>query len=204
MNENEKQEIIVDGKGLIYQLKKPLHKQALFWTTLILGIVLFLMTIFCAVLFLITLGLTVENEELRVKQSHDYSYSAEYKSYRLGEAVEFPEGLKITVNSVRLDKDRTLGDESTGSAVVASVTVENTSSRQILLSPYSFSLYDQDDEVYILDGSTFDNTQIGTNLSAGKTITFDLIFDGEDGDAGPYSLVYENVKWSKEKSSQAV
>ena len=93
-----------------------------------------------------------------------------------------------------------MSDESTGVAVVATITVENTSKKPILVSPYDFGLYDKKENVYILDGSTFDNTQIGTNLAPGKSVRFDLVFDGEGGDEDTYTVTYDNAKWQKEKS----
>ena len=42
-----------------------------------------------------------------------------------------------------------MSDESTGVAIVATITVENTSKKPILVSPYDFGLYDKKENVYI-------------------------------------------------------
>ena len=73
-----------------------------------------------------------------------------------------------------------MSDESTGVAVVATITVENTSKKPILVSPYDFGLCDKKENVYILDGSTFDDTNRHQS-GARKSIRFDLVFDGEGG-----------------------
>lgn len=191
-----KQEIISED-GFIYRLKRPLHKQALFWTTLIAGIIIFFLTLISVLLLLTTIGLVTENDHLREQASYTRSSLDGYTVYSFGESAEFPSGLKMTVLSVSVDRNRHMSDESTGVAVVASITIENTSQKTILVSPYDFGLYDKEENVYILDGSTFDNTQIGMNIASGKKITVDLIFDGESGNEAPYSLIYDNAKWSK-------
>ena len=124
-----------------------------------------------------------------------------YSSHAFEKTVEFSSGLKVTVHSAVEDSKKVMSDESTGVAVVATITVENSSKKPILVSPYDFGLYDKKENVYILDGSTFDNTQIGTNLAPGKSVRFDLIFDGEGGDEDTYTVTYENAKCKGENKT---
>ena len=195
MNHQPQQEI-TDKDGLVYRLKRPLHKQLLFWTTLVSGIVILLLTLLSTLLVFTVIGLIDENDQLKGLTNGEHSLLESYSAHAFGQAVEFPEGLKVTVNSVAPDRERSMSDESTGIAVVVSVTIENTADKAILVSPYDFGLYGRDEEVYVLDGSTFDDTQIGTNLAPGKTIRLQLIFDGEDGDTA-YTVTYEDASWSK-------
>lgn len=199
MKQPDKQEW-VDEEGRVYRLRRPLHQQTLFWTTLISGIIIFLLSLVSVLLVLMTIGLVEENDHLKNHTSYHHTSLDSYQSYSYGKSVGFSDGLKVTVQTVRPDSQRSMSDESTGTAVVASISLENTSKKPILISPYDFGLYDQDDNIYVLDGSTFDNTQIGINLQGGQKVSFDLVFDGEGGDAKSYSVTYEDASWSKGKS----
>ena len=72
----------------------------------------------------------------------------------------------------------------------------------ILLNPYDFDLFDEKGNLYILDGSTFDHAQVGMNIVPGKTISFDLVFDGEKGDEHSYTVTYGEDKWMMPKSKK--
>ena len=199
MNQRIQQEIVSED-NLVYRLKRPLHKQGLFWAALVSGIIIFLLALLSILLVITTIGLMEENDHLKSLTGYHNSPLETYSSHAFEKTVEFSSGLKVTVHSAVEDSKRVMSDESTGVAVVATITVENTSKKPILVSPYDFGLYDKKENVYILDGSTFDNTQIGTNLAPGKSIRFDLVFDGEGGDEATYTVTYDNAKWQKEKS----
>ncbi|KXT85650.1 hypothetical protein STRDD11_00288 [Streptococcus sp. DD11] len=201
MNQQTQQEIVTDD-GLVYRLKRPLHKQTLFWTTLVSGIVIFLLSLLSLLLVVTAIGLVEENDHLKELTGYHHSSLDSYSAYPFEKKVEFSDGLRVTVHAAEADSRRVMSDESTGVAVVVSLTLENTSQKPILVSPYDFSLYDRKENVYVLDGSTFDNAQIGMNLAPGKSTSFDLIFDGEDGDEAAYTVVYENAKWVKEPSNK--
>jgi len=192
MNQRIQQEIVSEDNH-VYRLKRPLHKQGLFWAALVSGIIIFLLVLLSILLVITTIGLMEENDHLKSLTGYHNSPLESYNSHAFGKTVEFSSGLKVTVHSAVEDRKKVMSDESTGVAVVATITVENTSKKSILVSPYDFGLYDKKENVYILDGSTFDNTQIGTNLAPGKSIRFDLIFDGD-------TVTYENAKWQKEKN----
>ena len=101
-----------------------------------------------------------------------------------------------------MDTNKKMSDDAAGVAVVVSIKVKNTSNRRILLNPYNFDLYDEKGNLYILDGSTFDHSQVGMDLIPGKTISFDLVFDGEQGDEHSYTVTYGEDKWMKPKSKK--
>ena len=193
---------MIDADGNLYQIKKPLHKQPLFWTNVIsfgLALILSLVTV---VLLLINFSLSEDGLKIsgRMDRSNRaYDYKNEHPNHYFGDAAFFRNGAKIIVQSARVDTDRKMSDDATGVAVVVSVRIKNTSNRSLLVSPYDFDLYDEKDRLYILDDSTFDNNQIGTNLAPGKEVQFDLVFDGERGDKRSYIVAYEQTKWSNAK-----
>ena len=183
-----------------YQLKRPLYKQFLFWSTIgelvIIGILL--VTLIFSILAVA--GLAEENHQLRQQlDSGLYPQNRQegilYNDHAFGEAANFAEGEKVTVHSIKKDEKRALSDDSAGRAIVVSVTVENTSDKAFLFSPYDFNLFDETGDVYVIDSSTFDNSQIGINLAKGKSITVDLVFDGEDTSSQSWSLVYGDSRW---------
>lgn len=104
-------------------------------------------------------------------------------------------GAKIIVQSARVDTDRKMSDDATGVAVVVSVRIKNTSNRSLLVSPYDFDLYDEKEGLYILDDSTFDNNQIGTNLAPGKEVQLDSFLTVKEVISDPIVRLHEQTKW---------
>lgn len=191
---------ITSKEGHIYQLKQPLYRQPLFWTTLISALISLGLLLFSVVMIFVTIGLNQENESLRVINDYTdayYQYANDYTTYPIGEKVEF-DGLNVTVNSISIDKSRKMSDEATGTPVVVKVTFENRGQSSILISPYDFDLYGTDDEIYLLDSSTFNNAQIGKNLAVGESVTLELIFDGEDGQDNNYNVTYQQARWNRD------
>ena len=198
MEERKIEKEMTSPDGTIYQLKRPLYKQFLFWSTIgelvIIGILL--VTLIFSILAVA--GLAEENNQLR--QSGLYPQNRQegipYNDRAFGQAASFAEGEKVTVHSIKKDEKRPLSDDSAGRAIVVSVTIENTSDKVFLFSPYDFNLFDETGAVYVIDSSTFDNSQVGINLAKGKPITVDLVFDGEDTSSQNWSLVYGDSRWS--------
>ena len=151
---------MIDADGNLYQIKKPLHKQPLFWTSVISSGLVIILSLVTVVLLLINFSLSEDSLKINGKM------------------------------------------DSSNRAVVVSIKVKNTSNRRILLNPYNFDLYDEKGNLYILDGSTFDHAQVGMDLVPGKTISFDLVFDGEKGDEHSYTVTYGEDKWMKPKSKK--
>lgn len=196
---------MIDADGNLYQIKKPLHKQPLFWISVIssgLAIILSLVTV---ALLLINFSLSENSLKINGRMDRSnraYDYKNEHPNHYFGDAVFFQNGTKITVQAAKTDTSKKMSDDAAGVAVVVSVKVKNTSNRRILLNPYDFNLYDEKGNLYILDGSTFDHAQVGMNIIPGKTISFDLVFDGEKGDEHSYTVTYGEDKWMKPKSKK--
>ena len=192
---------IKSPQGLIYRLKRPLYKQGLFWLSLIASVLTLTLALVVLGLVIVNGSLSEENARLGGRsdaKSYYYDYGKKLESHAFGESVTFKNGAKVTVSSIETDSQRKMSDEATGQAIVAHVRVENTSNHRLLINPYAFELYDEDGSYYVLDGSTFDNTQIGANLAAGKKLDLELIFDGEKEDNDAYHLAYEQAEWTKE------
>ena len=153
MNQRIQQEIVSED-NLVYRLKRPLHKQGLFWAALVSGIIIFFWPCSAFSSSSPRLALWRENNHLKSLTGYHNSPLDSYSSHAFEKTVEFSSGLKVTVHSAVEDSKRVMSDESTGVAVVATITVENTSKKPILVSPYDFGLYDKKENVYILDGST--------------------------------------------------
>ena len=196
---------MIDADGNLYQIKKPLHKQPLFWTSVISSGLVIILSLVTVVLLLINFSLSEDSLKINGKtQTSNRAYDNKnvHPNHYFGDAVFFQNGTKITVQSAKMDTSKKMSDDATGVAVVVSVRVKNTSNRRILLNPYNFDLYDEKGNLYILDGSTFDHSQVGMDLIPGKTISFDLVFDGEQGDEHSYTVTYGEDKWMKPKSKK--
>ena len=61
MNQRIQQEIVSED-NLVYRLKRPLHKQGLFWAALVSGIIIFLLALLSILLVITTIGLMEEND----------------------------------------------------------------------------------------------------------------------------------------------
>ncbi|MBP2623720.1 DUF4352 domain-containing protein [Streptococcus oricebi] len=195
---------ITSPDGRIYRLKKPLYKQGLFWASLIGFVLAFILLLLVLGLVIVNGSLSEENAKLggRSQSSLYYNdYQQKLDSYQLGESVTFKDGAKVTVKSIETSKQRKMSDEATGEAIVVQLEVENTSNHRLLINPYAFNLYDEDGSFYVLDGSTFDKAQIGTNLGPAKRMELELIFDGENNDYDIYHLAYDRAEWSKRGAS---
>lgn len=196
---------MIDADGNLYQIKKPLHKQPLFWISVIssgLAIILSLVTV---ALLLINFSLSEDSLKINGRMGSSYrayDYKNEHPNHYFGDAVFFQNGTKITVQAAKMDTSKKMSDDAAGVAVVVSIKVKNTSNRRILLNPYNFDLYDEKGNLYILDASAFDHAQVGMDLVPGKTISFDLVFDGEQGDEHSYTVTYGEDKWMKPKSKK--
>lgn len=205
MEKQAPKEILTED-GHIYQLKRPLHKQGWFWVSLASWIV-------SGILFLTLIGFFILNTVLvasggNVQQFLDggtyYQNSASYEEYVVGDSATLDSGATLTVESIQQEKDRVLADDGTGRAIVVRVKLENKTPKALTLNPYYFSLYDLSGNVYVLDTSTFDQTAWMQKIEAGKSVSFDLIFDGEGNDDGNYYLIYDElIRWWQEQNLQA-
>lgn len=196
---------MIDADGNLYQIKKPLHKQPLFWVSVISTGLVIILSLVTVALLLINFSLSEDSLKIngRIDSSYRaYDYKNEHPNHYFGDAVFFKMELKSLFSQQRWILVKKMSDDAAGVAVVVSVRVKNTSNRRILLNPYNFDLYDEKGNLYILDGSTFDHAQVGMDLVPGKTISFDLVFDGEKGDEHSYTVTYGEDKWMKPKSKK--
>ncbi|MGT2847068.1 DUF4352 domain-containing protein [Streptococcus massiliensis] len=195
---------MISDDGHIYQLKKPLYKQGLFWSTVVGGVLVGLLSIGMIILTLVIVVLSDENAQIRKHARGEtssyytgYDTNSYYDEAAFGKVMTVKKGITVQVQSAKKDPKRSLSDDSSGQAVVVTVTIKNNSNQSVLISPYDFYLYDEEDNIYLIDSTTFDNQQVGTNLAKGKSITMDIIFDGEQADTDNWSVTYNNIRWSK-------
>ena len=194
---------IVTQDGTVYTIKKPLYKQFLFWTNIVQLVIVISLIVGLSLSFLAILGLTSENESLTHKIEQrtdglDETDDTTFNEVAIGKSVEFTGGEKITVNSIKEDKNRKLEDNSSGKAVVVNVTIENTGNKTFSVNLFDFNLSDEKENIYILDSSSYNNGDISHSLEKGKKVTMDLVYDGEKYIADKWSLTYSDTRWSEE------
>ncbi len=97
MNQRIQQEIVSED-NLVYRLKRPLHKQGLFWAALVSGIIIFLLALLSILLVITTIGLMEENDHLKSLTGYHNSPLETYSSHAFEKTVEFSSGLKVTVH----------------------------------------------------------------------------------------------------------
>lgn len=189
---------IMNDDGNLNHTKRSLYKQPLFWGFSLVAI----LSLFVLILLMLNDSLTEDASKPNSKAegiNRIYDYKNEHPDHYFGEAAFFRNGFKITVQSVKIDTAKKMNDDAVGVPIVVSVKIKNTSDHTLSLNPYDFDLFDKQGNLYILDSSTFENTQVGMNLLPGKTASFDLIFDGEEGDEHSYTVTYDRAKWIKQK-----
>lgn len=201
MDKHIPKEIITD-EGQVYELKRPLHKQVWFWVSIASWII-------SALLFLTLIGFFVLNTVLSTNGGNlsrlfdgntSYNQNADYyEEHEVGESVLLEHALKLKVESIHKDPQRALADDATGRAVVVRVSMENKGMTPVTINPYYFSLYDHPGNVFVLDTSTFDQKGWGDKLEAGKKVSLDLVFDGEDSEDGRFHIIYaDRIRWWQE------
>ncbi|MTB63791.1 hypothetical protein GGG87_02030 [Streptococcus sp. zg-86] len=164
-------EFIIEN-GYVYYRKKPLYKQLLFWTTIAGAI----MTVLMSVLFTLSLaGWTDLDEE-------SYLDDQAVTEHALGQPVELNNGLVMTVDSLDLDSEVALVDDSYPQTVVVKVTVENPTKNpeyfeEKLALVEGVGSDDQDSwiGVYLLDNRTYD-TPLKKKIAPGEKEIFTLIY----------------------------
>lgn len=190
-------QIMNDG-GNLNHTKRPLYKQPLFWGFSLVAI----LSLFVVILLILNESLKEDASKPNSKAegvNRTYDYKNEHPNRYFGEAAFFRNGFKITVQSAKIDRAKKMSDDAAGVPIVVSVKIKNTSDHTLSLNPYDFDLFDKQGNLYILDSSTFEHTQLGMNLLPGKTASFDLIFDGEESDEHSYTVTYDRAKWIKQK-----
>lgn len=200
-----KEFIIEDGQ--IYYRKKPLHKQALFWTTIVGGVLTVVLGLACIFLFLAFIG-TETYEEI---SKNGYGYESfdtfdgptdlsAYQEFSIGEKVSLEGDVDLTVQSMQLDPAVKLFDDTYQDALVVKLLVENNSADEdFYFDEYYFSLTDRlGISHYYLDMRTYDVNVI-EKVSSGSKEEVVLVF-AVDEEAG-YALTYDEAVWYSHSGS---
>ena len=156
--------------GIVYYRKKPLHKQPLFWTTIVGAVIsLVLGTLVLVLLFFIGAS-EISQSDYNGNINEYYEDLSTYTDYEIGETVEFDDGLKVTVQSMKEDPAVELIETYYANALVVDLVVENIQEEEFYFDEYSFSLYDGDSEDYLsLDYRTYD-VDIPEKLAPGEKL----------------------------------
>ena len=109
--------------GIVYYRKKPLHKQPLFWTTIAGAVIsLVLGTLVLVLLFFIGAS-EISQSDYNGNINEYYEDLSTYTDYEIGETVEFDDGLKVTVQSMKEDPAVELIETYYANALVVDLVV---------------------------------------------------------------------------------
>lgn len=203
MEKQVPKEIVTDD-GHIYELKRPLHRQGWFWVSLASWLVSGLLFLTLIGLFILNTVLTASGGNLQqyLDGERYYQNTESYEEHVVGDSATLDNGATLTVESIQLDKERTLADDGSGRAIVVRVKVENKTSKAVSVNPYYFSLFDYIGDVYILDTSTFDKDGWTKKVEPGQSEVLELVFDGEDSSEEHYNLIYnDSIRWWQEQDT---
>lgn len=191
-----KEYIIEDGQ--VFYRKKPLHRQPLFWSTVVGGV----LTVFFAFLAVFFFLAFIGSEAYSDFDSYNSNYYDRYgmsedepvpTEYAIGEKVTFEDGEAITVQSMEVDKNTTLVGDYYDQALVVKLLVENNADTAYYFDETAFSVADSmGDNDYYLDLKTYD-VNIAEKVDPGAKMEVTLVY-GVDEEAG-YSLQYEGALW---------
>ena len=163
-------------EGVVYHRQKPLHKQPLFWTTIAGGVISLVLGILVLILLIFIGASDINHSDYTGNSNEYYEDLSTYTDYEIGETVEFGDGLKVTVQSMKEDSAVELVDTYYSKALVVDLVVENTLDEEFYFDEYSFSLYDGDSEDYLsLDYRTYD-VDIPEKLAPGEKLNLKLIY----------------------------
>ena len=180
--------------GVVYYRKKPLHKQPLFWTTIAGAVISLVLGILVLVLLFFIGASEISQSDYNGNSNEYYEDLSTYTDYEIGETVEFGDGLKVTVQSMKEDSAVELVDTYYSKALVVDLVVENTLDEEFYFDEYSFSLYDGDSEDYLsLDYRTYD-VDIPEKLAPGEKLNLKLIYGFND--ENELVFTYDDVSWT--------
>lgn len=191
-----KEYILEDGQ--IYYRKKPLYKQALFWTTVVGGALTMILGFVSLFLFIALMGTQTYEEIAGNDYSNFGSYDSStdlsnYSEYELGQVVPIENKVNFTVQSIKVDKTLSLIDQTYAQALVVKLVVDNQSDEAFYFDEYYFSAIDRAGiNHYYLDLKTYD-VNLVEKLEPGSKEEVTLIFavDQEEG----YALTYNDFVW---------
>ena len=180
--------------GIVYYRKKPLHKQPLFWTTIAGAVIsLVLGTLVLVLLFFIGAS-EISQSDYNGNSNEYYEDLSTYTDYEIGETVEFDDGLKVTVQSMKEDSAVELVDTYYSNALVVDLVVENSLEEDHYLDEYAFSLRDGYSEDYLnLDYRTYD-VNIPEKLAPGEKLNLKLIYGFDE--ENELIFTYDDASWT--------
>ncbi len=180
--------------GIVYYRKKPLHKQPLFWTTIAGAVIsLVLGTLVLVLLFFIGAS-EISQSDYNGNSNEYYEDLSTYTDYEIGETVEFDDGLKVTVQSMKEDSAVELVDTYYSNALVVDLVVENSLEEDYYLDEYAFSLRDGYSEDYLnLDYRTYD-VNIPEKLAPGEKLNLKLIYGFDE--ENELIFTYDDASWT--------
>jgi hypothetical protein len=178
-------------EGVVYHRQKPLHKQALFWTT-IAGAVI---SVFLGIVVLFLLFFIGASELSNTDYSNEYYEDlSTFTDYGIGETVEFDDGLKVTVQSMKEDTAVELVDTYYSNALVVDLVLENPLEEDYYVDEYAFSLRDGYSEDYLnLDYRTYD-VNIPEKLAPGEKVHLKLIYGFDE--ENELIFTYDDASWT--------
>ena len=181
-------------EGIVYYRQKPLHKQPLFWTSIAGAVISVFLGILVLVLLFFIGASELSNSDYTSDGYEYYEDLSTFTNYGIGETVEFDDGLKITVQSMKEDSAVELVDTYYSNALVVDLVVENTLAEDYYLNEYAFSLRDGYSEDYLnLDYRTYD-VNIPEKLAPGEKLNLKLIYGFDE----EYELIftYDDASWT--------
>ena len=181
-------------EGVVYHRQKPLHKQALFWTTIAGAVISVFLGILVLVLLFFIGASELSNSDYTSDGYEYYEDLSTYTDYEVGETVAFDDGLKVTVQSMKEDPAVELVDTYYANAFVVDLVLENPLEEDYYIDEYAFSLRDGYSEAYLdLDYRTYD-VNIPEKLAPGEKLNLQLIYGFND--ENELVFTYDDVSWT--------
>ena len=181
-------------EGIVYYRQKPLHKQPLFWTSIAGAVISVFLGILVLVLLFFIGASELSNSDYTSDGYEYYEDLSTFTNYGIGETVEFDDGLKITVQSMKEDSAVELVDTYYSNALVVDLVVENTLAEDYYLNEYAFSLRDGYSEDYLnLDYRTYD-VNIPEKLAPGEKLNLKLIYGFDE--ENELIFTYDDASWT--------
>ncbi|MDO1605653.1 DUF4352 domain-containing protein [Lactobacillus sp. YT155] len=125
----------------------------------------------------------------------DSDYDDDFDSYDVGQFVEFDEGDKISVTSIKDSSEKLPNMKTNEHAVEAEVKVKNPTSKTISFDVRDYDIYDGDGNLGFMNSKTHDQKDLPTEVKAGETITVKLYFTVNV--KGLYSVTCGDVSWDQ-------
>lgn len=181
-------------EGIVYYRQKPLHKQPLFWTSIAGAVISVFLGILVLVLLFFIGASELSNSDYTSDGYEYYEDLSTFTNYGIGETVEFDDGLKVTVQSMKEDSAVELVDTYYSNALVVDLVVENTLAEDYYLNEYAFSLRDGYSEDYLnLDYRTYD-VNIPEKLAPGEKLNLQLIYGFDE--ENELIFTYDDASWT--------